>query len=162
MHCFCCFFSLFLSEVHTKKVRKVPPGLPSSVSDKMHFFFYIIIIIISETLPPFRMCVAKEKTAEAPGCFLSWFCSKIVKRLMWKSCQILWICWGGNGAAVWGELDGNSCWLFAVVPLFGSQEKNIYCFKSTGMYPDKCCSFFFLWVTVQSLWNLTKIEKHIL
>lgn len=36
MYCFVAFLSL--SEVHTKKVRKVPPGLPSSVSDDMPFF----------------------------------------------------------------------------------------------------------------------------
>lgn len=32
---FYCFPFFFLSDIHTKKVRKVPPGLPSSVSDNM-------------------------------------------------------------------------------------------------------------------------------
>jgi len=34
-----CFIVVFLTEIHTKKVRKVPPGLPSSVSDNMPFLF---------------------------------------------------------------------------------------------------------------------------
>lgn len=69
----CCFvaFSPSLSEVHTKKVRKVPPGLPSSVSDNMPFFDYFggVVLLL------FWVCAGEEK---APACLesLSWFCRR--------------------------------------------------------------------------------------
>lgn len=63
------FFFLSLSEVHPKKVRKVPPGLPSSVSDNMPFFH----VLFGRFYCCFK-CVSEEKAADAPACLeaLSW------------------------------------------------------------------------------------------
>lgn len=61
MYCFVDFLSL--SEVHTKKVRKVPPGLPSSVSDDMPCFFSCVISMVSLVL---QVCVADGKGPLTP------------------------------------------------------------------------------------------------
>lgn len=49
-------------------MRKVPPGLPSSVSDKMPFN------VISKVLSLFQVCVADEEAADAPACLQSLSC----------------------------------------------------------------------------------------
>lgn len=41
-----CLF-LFIAEVQTKKVRKVPPGLPSSVSTACFYFVHWVLFGIS-------------------------------------------------------------------------------------------------------------------
>lgn len=42
------FLFLFIAEVQTKKVRKVPPGLPSSVSNACFYFVHWVLFGISK------------------------------------------------------------------------------------------------------------------
>lgn len=70
----CIVLLLFsLSEVHTKKVRKVPPGLPSSVSDNMPF------LLLFRTCYRCFKCVSQKKRLlilRHVDESLSWFCGR--------------------------------------------------------------------------------------
>lgn len=147
----CCFvaFSPCLSEVHTKKVRKVPPGLPSSVSDNMPFFFYYFGSMV---LLLFRVCAGEEK---APACLesLSWFCCRKKNKKTWscgraaRFCKFVEMTMTLLSEPSWTQTAASFLLLFLFL---GSQLEEIYCSKSTEMYWYKCCSFFSKWLTAQS------------
>lgn len=68
--CVVLFASFSLLDVHTKKVRKVPPGLPSSVSDNMPFFSLLLFrwcgttAILSARFTEKKASARLEKMAE--------------------------------------------------------------------------------------------------
>lgn len=146
----CCFvaFSPSLSEVHTKKVRKVPPGLPSSVSDNMPFFDYFggVVLLL------FWVCAGEEK---APACLesLSWFCCrKKQTKKTWscgraaRFCKFVEMTMTMLSEPSWTQTAAGFLLLFLFL---GSQLEEIYCSKSTEMHWFKCCSFFSKWLTAQ-------------
>jgi len=83
---FFLFIYFSLSEVHPKKVRKVPPGLPSSVSDNMLFvkWFFLVFPRYHRRFECVCVCLCVcvcvcvsegKRAADAPAClnWLSWF-----------------------------------------------------------------------------------------